>query len=339
MIPTTDTTLHDFLHAMQQYNLVYNYDFRYYSNQIQNGNVIEYGVPDGWVYSDSGVQGKISFDPATNECILVKSEDDSLLSFTQNIQEFPRWKSMLLGMKITAKVILNISIEGAVNITLSDGISSNTVTKSGQGDFEIDVQSLINHDATFVSIAITSRTPFVTISISKVYANIGEVAIENLPCIVQGVIGERKQYLATETPPAGEFSLCASPQELNENYTRLNAVINKRYGVGYNGGSLLPNMSGYFSRAWDNGAAVDPNADERMTWGGSSVSGDHVSTLEDDEFLSHDHALDFVVGTATIVQQGDIATIITTDTSTTERAGKDETRPKNITELYTMKWA
>ncbi len=339
MIPTTDTMLYDFLYAMQHYNLVYNYDFRYYSNQIQNGNVTEYGTPDGWVYSDPGANGSISFDASTNECILIKSEDDSLLSFSQNIQEFPRWQSMLLGKRVTAKVVLNISIESAVNITLSDGVDSNTITKSGQGDFEIEVQLGINPEATLVSIAVTSTTPFVTISISKVYANVGEVAIANLPCIVQGVIGERKQYLATETPPAGEFSLCASPQELSPDYTRLNSVINQRYGVGDNGGSLLPNIGGYFSRAWDNGAAVDPNADDRLTWGGSDVSGDHVSTLEDDTFLSHNHVLDFLVGTATIVQEGDTATIVTTDTSTTESTGDDETRPKNITELYTMKWA
>ena len=80
--------LEDLLFTMQQRNLVYNGDFRYFSNQMPNGAEIEYGVPDGWIHMDSGQNGKIGFDPSTNECVITKSSDNSLMTFKQNSHEF-----------------------------------------------------------------------------------------------------------------------------------------------------------------------------------------------------------------------------------------------------------
>jgi len=256
-------------YGIQQQNLVYNSDFRYFSNK----EGAEYGTPDGWLYKDAGSGGSIGFDSETNQCVLIKSGGDSLMSFEQHLQEFPRWKDLLLGQRITAKARLSLSTDGEVSFSISDGFDTNTVTKNGSGDFEIEAQLTINTEATIIFIAIESNDPNIVISISRVYANLGNIAVPNLPCIVQGVIGERKQYLATENPPAGELSICKDSEELSEEYTRLDSVINQRYGVGDNGRSLLPNISGYFSRAWDNGATVDPNAEERKAWGESTVTG------------------------------------------------------------------
>lgn len=333
----THTVSDDFLYALQQYNLVYNGDFRYFSNRTTD----TYGIPDGWLYSNQDSNGSINFDPDTNQCILIKDEKDNPLFLKQHIQEFPRWQSQLIDHHISAKVFLNVDNHSEVSITLSDGISKNSVTKQGPGELEYEVSLRINPNAFYVSIAVESNADTVTIGISRIYANRGLIAVSNLPCIIQGVIGERKQYIATESAPLGEFSICEPSEELGVAYTRLSSVLNGRYGVGDNGQSLLPDIRGYFSRAWDNGSTVDPNANERLPWSNSTISGDHVSTLEEDTFLSHDHGLDFSIEVPTIIAESGVATPIinTVQDSATQNTGNDETRPKNITELYTIKWA
>lgn len=332
--------LEDILFAMQQRNLVYNGDFRYYSNQVPNGSVIVYGTPDGWMYKDQGQNGKVDFDPSTDECVITKSSDKSLMTFKQNLHEFPRWEAMLLGQQVTGKVVLKTSVDATVSVALSDGIFTDTQSKTGKGNMEFEVGISVNDSAKFLSIAVESTTAHVIIGISSVCVNVGSIALRHLPCMVQGIIGQRHQYVATEAPPAEELSLCKASEELSSDYTRLDSVLNKRFGEGTNGMSLLPDMRGYFSRAWDNGAAIDPDAKSRKALGKSTVTGDHVGTLQEDEFLEHQHGLKFSTDKPILIGDKISATIInTTSTSKTENSGGKETRPKNIDELYTIKWA
>ncbi|WP_350288066.1 hypothetical protein [uncultured Croceitalea sp.] len=333
-------TLSDYLFAMQQYNLVYNSDFRYFSNQTSNATISGFGIPDGWIYANGNLSSDIGFDVNTNQCVIEKINPTRPMVFLQNLHEFPRWQEMLLGQYVTAKVCLDLSADTEVSIVFTDGIDTNTVTKNDSGAIEIEIQLRISKRAKQVTLSIESATIGATIGISRVYANVGKVALPNLPCIVQGVIGERKQYLATETAPAEELSLCQKSGELSENYTRLDTVLQYRYGKGANGRSLLPNIGGYFSRAWDNVAKVDPDADARVAWEESKITGNHVSTLQKDEFLEHDHGLDFAPNkTVKITGQTPTMIINATLTSETNKIGGNETRAINITELYTIKWA
>jgi len=65
-----------------------------------------------------------------------------------------------------------------------------------------------------------------------------------------------------------------------------------------------------------------------------------VSTLEEDRFKEHVHGLDYSADkTIPSGDKGLEIAINTALTSETEPIGGDETRPKNITELYTIKWA
>ena len=328
------------LFALEQRNLVYNGDFRYFSNQVPNGSVIDYGTPDGWMYTDAGQYGNIDFDPETDLCKITKSQDNSLMTFKQNLHEFPRWQSMLLGQNITGKVLLETSSDATVSVVLSDGIYTDTSSKTGKGKMEFEVGILMNDTAKSLSIAIESTSAHVTIGISEVFVNVGSIALKHLPCIVQGIIGQRHQYIATETSPTGELSLCNASEELSDQYTRLDSVLNKRFGEGPNGWSLLPDMRGYFSRAWDHGAAVDPDAKDRKALGKSTITGDHVGTLQEDEFLEHQHGLKFSTDKPILAGDKVSATIINTaNTSKTDNIGGNETRPKNISELFTIKWA
>ncbi len=329
----------DYLYALEQRNLVYNCDFQYFSNRLDSSH---YGIPDGWLYEDSGADASINLNTTTNQCVITKSRDGSVMTFKQAIHEFPRWKETLIGQIVTAKFELNISINGDVNFKLTDGIDSSIVTKNSAGTWEVDLQLEINENASGLYVEIHTKEPLIVLSISRISVNIGSVAIPSLPCMVQGYIGERKQYVATEIPPAGELSLCKAAIELTDDYTRLNSVLNCRFGEGPSGNSMLIDMRGYFSRAWDNGSGADPDADDRTAPGTGTITGDHVSTFEEDIFEKHHHKLKFSTDRPIATGKEGPATIIntsgTSETKDEPTHGK-ETRPKNIAELYTIKWA
>jgi hypothetical protein len=340
-------SVEDQIYALQQRNLVYNSDFRYFSNaNIENLNITQYEIPDGWVLQNPSENGSAYFDDVNKEFVIMTGIGNDLITFSQALHEFPRWKKYLCNKVVTAKVTLKLDVNGTATVTLTDGITSNSITRSGIGDYEIVVQTAVSENAQLLNIQISSDLAGTQINISNVCANVGLVALENLPCIVEGIIGERKQYIATENPPAEELSLCTSPVELDENYSRLNSVLNGRFGRGSNDRSMLLNMGGYFSRAWDNTAQVDPDADDRTAPGTGIISGNNVSTVQQDSFLRHSHGLDFTVSNLSIIG-GDIppnSSQVTKTSSETnpEPVSQDEgkeTRSKNIYELYTIKWS
>ncbi|XPF95204.1 hypothetical protein ACM9HF_04090 [Colwellia sp. RE-S-Sl-9] len=330
----------ELLNSLQQKNLVYNYNFLYFSNKTVVSNMIHYNHPDGWIYNDPGKNAEISLD-GENCRILTSSDTTSKMTFRQNLNEFPRWQSVLNGNTVTARVVMTVSENCQVKVILSDGFTDSTrkSIKGVAGIFDVELSLNVANSAEQLYIEVQSQSASAVISISKVYANVGSVAIESLPCIVNGVIGERKQYIATENPPAEELSLCTDNLELSPNQTRLSSVLNQRFGLGQNSLSLLPDMRGYFSRSWNNGATVDTDASKRKTSGNETVIGDYVGTIETDEFLNHVHQLGY--STAQIASSsgtpGTGLNLLTT--SETKQTGGSETRPKNIAELYTIKWA
>ncbi|NNE26338.1 MAG: hypothetical protein HKN09_05805 [Saprospiraceae bacterium] len=339
-------TTDDMLFAMQQRNLVYNYNFLYYSNQANEGGSIVYNHPDGWLYTDPG-KGKIGFDVDNKACIINKSNDSSsIMNFSQNINEFPRWKNLLLGQTITAEAVVSCPTVGAdfnISFYLEDGISENhksDVIVAGESK-TITVEIMVSNSATHLAVGFKCSTNSAIILIHKVYVNIGKIALEYLPCMVNGFIGERKQYISIEVPPAEELSLCEPSTGLSDAYTRLNSFLNGRFGFVNTNESLLPDMRGYFSRSWDNNAGIDTGADERTPLGQGEIDGDHVGTVEEDAFKEHDHELDFNTNGKVSPGQSppSIPVISLTAKSNTRPRGDLETRSKNISELYTIKWA
>jgi hypothetical protein len=337
----TDQYLQELIYSMNQKNLVYNYNFKYFSNKTVNeSGLIDYKHPDGWRYNDSGSGAQISLADDKYCRIVTSNDNTSVMTFAQSLHEFPRWEDYLKGKIITAKVHMNISKNCKLTVMLSDGISNNTKSLTGNGDIEIDLNLLVDENAKELSITIQSKSNSAVIKISKVYANVGNIAIETLTCIVEGTIGERKQYIATENPPAEELSLCTKTKELSSEYSRLNSILNKKFGAGPNNYSLLPDMRGYFSRAWNHNSETDPDAQKRSGLSKSIIKGDHVSTMQDDEFYTHTHKLDFSTGIQIPPGKEGVATIVDLNKPcNTQQTGGNETRPKNIAELYTIKWA
>lgn len=324
-----------------QRNLVYNHDFRYFSNS-GHGKV---NVPDGWTYADPGPNGSIGPAPSGAALLVVTSNDSSsTMQLQQALHEFPRWHETLNGRRVSGRVHLSMPANCRVTATLSDGISSNSVTwESAEGGAHVFAVGLdVNEDASGLHLSLESRSNAMEITISQIYANIGSVALDGLECMVRGVIGEVKQYIATEQAPAGELGLCEPARELTADESRLDSVLAGRFGVGTNGRSLLPDMRGYFVRAWDNGAQVDPDAVSRSHLGtGTEPSGDHVGTEQSDEFASHFHNVFYqpALGGTDGAALNQLATQKTALKAGTENSGGKETRSKNLYLLYTMKWA
>lgn len=331
----------DYLDALGENNLVYNHDFRYFSNQTSKNGALIYGIPDAWLYDNKGTNGSVSFDSNSNQLILLKSETTDEMTLKQALHEFPRWRQMLPGKTVSGKVMITLMAAGNVTVQLSDGIDSTSITISQTGNHEIDIQHAINSSASQLVLTIATAVPNAQIKVSYCCVNLGLIALKNLPCIVQGIIGERKQYIATEYAPEGEFSLCVPPVELDNNYTRLNSVLNFRFGKGQNGYSMLLDMRGYFSRAWNNQADVDTDAANRSSPGTGTIKGDHVSTFESDIFKKHDHGLNFSTNLMVTSGTGPSMSIINLNSNSKTEIEADglETRPKNIAELYTIKWA
>ncbi len=334
----------DLLYALQQQNLVYNHHFLNFSNQVREYDGIKYNHPDGWIYEDTGKEGCITYNESDNCCRIFKSPGNNGMFFCQALNEFPRWEKVLLGKTVTATAILSSPEETELTFSLDDGIGGNSSTQvrlQPNEQVSVSVRIKLGKQAATLLLSIESKTPAAVIDIYAVFANVGKLALENLPCTVQGIIGERKQYVSTETPPVTELSLCLgnTSVELTESQTRLDSILNGRFGRGRNGRSLLPNMSGYFSRAWNNSSNVDPDAFYRLSLRGN-ISGDHPGTIEKDELKSHSHDLRF--STAKTAQGGNQDPLIIINASrfsNTEMEGGKETRPVNIAELYTIKWA
>lgn len=327
-------------------NLVYNHDFRYFSHAKYNVVPVDYGSPDGWIYDDDGPGGSIALNQEQTALEIKTSNDDtSMMTFRQALHEFPRWREMLCGEQVSAALHTTIPANCTVYASITDGITTHAEswcnTTGGKHVFELSFD--IGKEAKNIYISLNCQANAAVIEISRIYANIGAVATQGLECIVNGVIGETKQYLVTENAPAEELSLCTKggPRELTENETRLNSVVAGRFGLGANNRSMLPDMRGYFVRVWNNGATIDPDAKDRKPLGdGSKNTGDHVGTWQEDEFKEHLHEIKFSPGTEVTGGKETILTPVNKlKKDETEKTGGQETRGKNVYQLFTMKWA
>lgn len=95
----------------------------------------------------------------------------------------------------------------------------------------------------------------------------------------------------------------------------------------------LPDRRGRFGRGWDNGAGNDPDASSR-TDRGDTLSGDHVGTLQEDEFEAHTHKI-CTRGYDNGSETG--AYPCASPASNIGSTGGNETRPKNINVLVCIK--
>jgi hypothetical protein len=264
----------DFVNSYGKQNLVYNGDFTTDSGLWSNGDTSH---PDGWVFDDPDTSGTQISKDSDGTIRLVAGTISTYYSFQQNIHEFPGWAKYLKGKKVT--VCFNIkTTSSTAKIKVYDGVNTVQQPISGAStgkEFFLTLQ--ISNDATFLRVIVELVTSNDVVNVISVGANTGPLYVYDLPCIVQGKIGEVKTYDGTEIPPSGEFEL--NGIELPAGYTRLNSYLNGKFGIGSNGRSKIRDGRGMFERQWAHGSGSDPDRASRSNRGDGST-GDKVGTRQ-----------------------------------------------------------
>lgn len=133
-------------------------------------------------------------------------------------------------------------------------------------------------------------------------------------------------------------------------YPNLFKLYGNMYGTQTTLQFRLPNYQGYFLRGYDASATVDVDASSRTAHAAGATSGATVGSIQQDGFRSHNHTQDAHTHTYTAVMNGPDRTQGTVNpgnvgTGTTGSAqpyiypsGGNETRPKNISVLYCIKF-
>ena len=145
-----------------------------------------------------------------------------------------------------------------------------------------------------------------------------------------------------ETAPNAKWVLQHSTQALNRTtYAELFALWSTNFGTGDGSTTFgIPNVAGYFLRAWNNAAGIDPDAASR-TDRGDTTTGDKVGTKQEDALDDHTHTYTAPSGGgATGVGGNPYISSTTPGTVSGGVSGADvstETRPKNIAVAYLLK--
>jgi microcystin-dependent protein len=139
------------------------------------------------------------------------------------------------------------------------------------------------------------------------------------------------------TPPPG-YLACDGAAVSRTTYAGLFGVIGIMYGAG-NGTTTfnLPDYRGYFLRGWDNGAGNDPDAASR-TNRGDGITGDNIGTKQTDQFVSHSHSFPWSFSASGNGLGYATNTASANASLGTNPTGGTESRPKNITILYYIKY-
>lgn len=138
----------------------------------------------------------------------------------------------------------------------------------------------------------------------------------------------------TGTAPAGFLEEDGSSL-LRTDYPGLFAVIGTNYGAADGTHFNLPNTRGRFVRGYNNGSGTDPDAAGRTANASGGLTGDNVGTLQADELKAHTHQ-----GTklGTVAVNPGLSDTATDGSTATGSTGGNETRPKNITKMYVIKY-
>jgi microcystin-dependent protein len=147
----------------------------------------------------------------------------------------------------------------------------------------------------------------------------------NITSYIVPMTGMTASFAGTSCP-TGWLKANGSPQD-RTTYSALFSYIGTTYGIG-NGSTTfnLPDLRGYFVRAWDDGAGVD--------------SGRAIGTSQADGIKDHTHNFPNAANT---YNGGTTSIQLSTNSGYTYNTGSmngggTETRPKNIAQLYCIKY-
>lgn len=150
----------------------------------------------------------------------------------------------------------------------------------------------------------------------------------------------------SETLPTGGWLECNGNEISRTTYASLFAVIGTRWGQGDSSTTFnLPDTRGLFPRGWNHGTSKaapynDPDASSRISAGIGGVSGDHVGTLQPDDYQAHSHTYQEPGTSNTVNGVGSVNVAnprSSASTSTSPTSGGNETRPVNFSIMFIIK--
>lgn len=157
-------------------------------------------------------------------------------------------------------------------------------------------------------------------------------------------VGEIMDYPAETLPPG--FLECDGSSQLRTDYPALFLVLGTAHGSADSSHFNLPDRRGLFVRGWDHGAGKDPDAATRAAAALNGTTGDHVGTDQADDFISHTHLAPHTTpGSGGPNFTGPVYSGSGSGGGWSEpinlataAAGDAETRPKNRTTQYVIKY-
>jgi microcystin-dependent protein len=211
---------------------------------------------------------------------------------------------------------------------------SNNITNAGSGLVITDTER------TSLNSALQSETdPSFNASVAS------EIAAEDTTrwnSIIGIPVGTIIPYAGT-TIPDGWMACDGSPIN-RTNYATLFAAIGTAWGTGDGATTFnLPDLRGRFARGYDNGEGNDPDAATRVAINGGNT-GDAVGSYQDDEHMSHNHALwasgydNAHPSLEPVSGNNDAWHTGSSVVAQTDSRGGNETRPKNAYVNYIIKY-
>ena len=136
--------------------------------------------------------------------------------------------------------------------------------------------------------------------------------------------------------PAG-YLLCDGTSYPRATYPDLFAVISTVHGAVDNTHFNVPDYRGRFLRGVDNAAGNDPDRSSRTAMATGGATGDAVGSIQADQIVAHTHPV--TQATSLSVTPGGLCLYgSTSGTTPTNSTGGNETRPKNASVDYIIRY-
>jgi len=194
--------------------------------------------------------------------------------------------------------------------------------------------------------ALTGENGTQAAQIGSLSAQIGSQAAQIAALHAEVVpVGTIIAYSA-ETPPPGYLE-CDGTSLSRADYSRLFAAIGTAFGEGDGSTTFhLPDLRGQFLRGWSHSSPLgfDPDRNARFRLYPGGASGDHVGSLQPQEFQAHTHAVNSAglwIGGLGSDGWSPVVGSFYKDPAffgSTTVSGGSETRPWNVAVMYAIKY-
>jgi microcystin-dependent protein len=259
-------------------------------------------------------------------------------SGTEDPEMSPRQQIATTAFAFRATVAEGVDA-GAIT---TDMLASNAVTTNQLADSAITSAKLAPNAVTTDQLAdgaiTTNQLADGAITTNKIVD--GTIQLEDLIAAVKNSlcpVGTVLTYTG-DTAPEG-WLMCHGEPVSRADYSALYAVIGDRFGHGDGATTFrIPDFRGKFLRGRDGEAGFDTDRYTRTNLYDGGATGDAVGSLQYDELKSHTHTEYTIVHTGAGMDIGGYYWPNSITSTTTGNTGGSETRPKNISVNYIIKY-